>query len=168
MFIKYFITLRMTIKSGNTCDGTRIQRSADSVYFEDIGEISGICGSPNQSITYDFTDLLPEKNSINYDRLELGQYGFTSTKAVNFIILNVKGYSLQPKPVSTRSKLVFKNPDSEEVEFCLVNIQGRMVMNMFTTSNQLWIDASVIRSGAYVFKLKTEQKLLNKGKIIVL
>lgn len=162
------IYLRWTIKSGNTCDGTIIQRSTDSIYFEQIGEISGICGSPNQSITYDFTDMQPEKNSINYYRLELGQYGYTSKVAIDFIILNEDGYSLQPNPVSTRSKLVFENPDNNEVEFCLIDIQGRMAMNMFTTSNQFWIDASMIQSGTYIFKLMTEQKLLTKGKLVVL
>jgi len=162
------VFLRWTIKGGNTCDGTRIQQSVDNIYFEEIGDIPGVCGSADEPVTYDFTDSLPEKNRINYYRLELGLIGLTSPMAVDFIILNESGYSIQPNPVTSRSKLVFENPENEEIEFCLIDARGRMVMNEFTTSNHVWIDRNMTRSGSYVFKLRKDQKLLNKGKLVVL
>lgn len=162
------VYLRWTIKGGNTCDGTRIQRSADQLNYVEIGEISGICGSPDLPVTYDFTDSLPEKNRINYYRLELGQYGFTSPLAVELIILNDDGYALHPNPLSTRSKLSFANPGAETLRFTLVNIQGKTVLQQSTNSNQLWIEGGRLRSGVYVFKLRSETKLFARGKLVVL
>jgi hypothetical protein len=163
-----YVFLRWTIKGGNTCDGTLIKRSFDNTNFDVIGEISGICGSPDLPVTYDFTDSLPGKNRINYYRLELGQYGHTTAKSIEYIILNDEGYSIQPNPVASRSKIVFDNPDGEKIEFCLIDTQGKMVMNMFTTSNHVWIDRQGIPGGMYVFKLRNEQQVLTKGKIVVL
>ncbi|MDT8394492.1 MAG: T9SS type A sorting domain-containing protein [Bacteroidales bacterium] len=163
-----YVYLRWTIKSGNTCDGTLIKRSTDNVYYDVIGEISGICGSPDQPVTYDFTDSLPQKNRTNYYRLELGQYGNTSAKAIDVITLNDDGYSIQPNPVASRSKIVFKNPDGEELEFCLIDARGRMVMNRFTTSGQVWIDRNDIPGGMYVFKLRKGETVMTKGKVLVL
>ena len=72
------ITLRWTFRSGSLCEGTQIERSADGLTFNKIGEIPGICGNPGSAFTYTFVDSFPNVNTVNYYRLELGNFGFTS------------------------------------------------------------------------------------------
>jgi len=159
------IFLRWTISAGNTCDGTRIQRSVDGIIYEEIGEIPGVCGSPDQSITYDFTDTAPVRNRVNYYRLELGLLGLTSAEAVEFIILNNEGYSIQPNPVFDKSIFLFDNPDGEEHELCLTDMSGKVVMTMLTTSDRFIIDGNLLRAGNYIFKLRKDGVILKTGKI---
>ena len=71
------VLLSWSIMQGNTCNGIQILHSTDSINFSQISSIEGICGSTQQSISYSFTDLSPEKNANNYYRLQLGGLGFS-------------------------------------------------------------------------------------------
>lgn len=82
--VRNTIRLNWTIIGGNTCNGTLIQRSSDGNTFETIGEIAGICGSPEVDVPYVFIDENPEANQTNYYRLELGSQGFTTPLKVDF------------------------------------------------------------------------------------
>jgi hypothetical protein len=162
------VFLRWTIKAGFTCDGTRIQWSEDGVSFEKVGEIPGVCGSPNQSVTYDFTDTVPQYNRMNYYRLDMGILGFSSNVFVEVIRLNEEGYSLNPNPVVDISTLLFNNPDNESHEVCLVNMNGELVYNEITNSNKVEIDRALLSSGTYIFKILKGNELKVRGKLIVL
>lgn len=162
------VFLRWTIKAGNTCDGTRIQRSEDGVAFEKIGEIPGVCGSPSQSVTYDFRDTIPLYNKMNYYRLELGILGFSTPVFVEVIRLNDEGYSLNPNPVVDISNLLFDNPDNESHEVCLINMSGEVVYNIVTTSNRVEIERDFLSAGTYIFKILKGNELKARGKLIVI
>jgi hypothetical protein len=86
------VFLRWTITAGNTCEDTDIERSSDGISYERVGLIGGICGSPDQSITYEFTDTLPLFNRTAYYRLKLGYYGYSSPQTVKINRFNESGY----------------------------------------------------------------------------
>ena len=168
MQIDDHVFLRWTIKSGNTCTGTRIEHSTGGTGFLKIGEISGICGSPDQPTTYEYIDSMPVPNRMNYYRLEMSLLGYSSPVIVEVIFLNDGGYSIQPNPVVSQSRLVFDNPDNEAFEFCLIDQQGRQVVNKFTNNNYVIIDRNLIRSGMYIFKILKDNSIRIKGKVVVM
>ncbi len=162
------VFLRWTIEAGNTCQGTRIERSGDGQSFEEIGEIPGVCGSPDQPISYEYTDKEPLRNSTNYYRLEMGFLGYTSVVAVDFIILNDEGYSLQPNPVTSTSKLLFDNPDGADARLYIYDSTGRQVMEYITNESHIYIDGNFFVSGFYAFRIIIGGSLKSVGKFIVI
>ena len=74
------VYLSWEIMGGGQCNGIQILRSTDSLNYVEIGDVQGVCGSPDFAQQYDFTDESPVENSINYYRLELGVQGFSSTQ----------------------------------------------------------------------------------------
>ena len=162
------VYLRWTISAGNTCSGPRIEHSSDGIAFKKIGEIPGVCGSPDVSVTYDFTDSVPLPNRRNYYRLEMGVLGLSSPAMVEVVFLNEDGYSVQPNPVTAQSRFVFENEDGEEHEFCLIDTYGRQVMNVITSDDHLTIDRQLLSPGTYVFKLILDGQVRAIGKLMVI
>ena len=84
----------------------------DKINFNQIGEISGICGSKFEKISYSFEHPNPIKNRINYYRLALGGLGFSDTISIE--ILDFKyGYQVRPNPMKmalSKSKELYPNP----------------------------------------------------------
>lgn len=162
------VFLRWTISSGNTCDGTKIERSEDGISFYKIGEIPGVCGSPDKPITYDFTDMEPVKNRVNYYRLQLGFLGITSSKTVDFIMLGDEGYSIHPNPFSESAVFLFNNPDGEGYELSIFNDRGQLMINYITSENKIQLDRNSISAGTYIFRLSTAGTVVITGKFVVI
>jgi hypothetical protein len=162
------VFIRWTITAGNTCEDTYIERSADGSTYERIGLIGGICGSPDQSITYDFTDLVPLVNRTSWYRLVLGYYGFSSPKTVEFTRFNEKGFLLAPNPFSDFTRLAFENKDSEEHKLVIIDMQGNIVEEMMTTGDEFLIQSLNKTAGVYIFQVMTAGQVIYQGKLIVL
>jgi hypothetical protein len=59
------VELKWTIKKGNSCDGISILRSKDSLRFNEIGTIPGICDSPDFAESFQFSNNNPIQNQTN-------------------------------------------------------------------------------------------------------
>jgi hypothetical protein len=162
------VLLRWTIEKGNTCEDTYVERSQDGIYFERIGLIGGICGSPDASITYDFYDSLPLLNRDNYYRLMLGQYGFTSIKSVEFINYSDKGFILGPNPFTDFTTFRFENEKNEEFTIIISDIMGRKLYQSSTTSNEIVIRKNDLGSGLFLYRLLKTGNVISEGKLLSL
>ncbi len=125
--VKNSIQLNWVILGGNTCNGTLIQRSTDGFSFETIGEIAGICGSPDVDVPYVFTDENPLPNQPNYYRLELGSQGYTTPLIIEFFPLNENGYSLILDRTNDKAQIFFNNPDQLTTSFALYTLEGKII-----------------------------------------
>lgn len=97
------VNLTWEIAKGSSCNGTTIQRSADGINFYDIGEIQGICGSPDADQTFNFADESPIPFSRNYYRLLFGSSGYSTMIYVEFAF--VLDYIALENPFSSTSQL---------------------------------------------------------------
>jgi hypothetical protein len=161
------VFLRWTITAGNTCEDTHIERSSDGISYERIGLIGGICGSPDQSITYEFTDTLPLFNHTSYYRLKLGYYGFSSPQTVKINRFNESGYQLAPNPFSDFTRLAFENDEEEEHKLIISDMNGRIVQEMMTTGDEFIIRRLDMNSGLYFFRVFSQDQVLYSGKLVV-
>lgn len=162
------VYLDWIIKTGNTCNGIGIQRSIDSINFNTIAHIEGVCGNLNSPQPFSYIDEAPVKNRINYYRLELGGKGFTRALAIEFIDLSNETYQLRPNPCSQQTRLYFDNPGKEVVSFNLYHQNAKELYNEKLNGEYIDIDTSTLSSGIYVFTISNQQtKLLTAGKIIV-
>lgn len=161
------VFLRWTITAGNTCQDTYVERSErPDGGFQRIGLIGGICGSPSESITYDFRDTMPMPNRTVYYRLQLGDWGFTSAKAVEYIQYNAQGYVLAPNPFRESTRLIYENPDQNEYRLVIMDAKGTIVQEIRDETGDMIVSGINLSSGMYHFRMMSEEKLMFSGKMI--
>ena len=164
------IFLSFTIKGGNTCTGTGIERSADGIYFTRIGEIPGVCGSASSDETYSFTDNSPVPNTINYYRVELGLLsGFYSDAIpVNYVDLGAYGFKVFPNPVIQQSVIYFSNDKKELFDFRIFNLRGKLVQQKYLKEAFVELTANEFPAGVYHYQLLLKNEIKYSGKIVFL
>lgn len=162
------VLLRWTIRSANTCNGTRIYRSEDGLNFNQIGAIDGICGSPTESLSYSFVDQNPLPNKENYYRLDLVGIGFSEIIQTTYYVISSDGYLLFPNPSAESNRLIFQNPSNQLMKLESLDIFGNIIHRNETNSNSFVIPSASFSVGIYYFKLieEDETKVIN-GKFEV-
>lgn len=134
------VRLNWIITGGETCSGIVIQRSLDGLFFETIGKIDGICGSPDVDVPYVFVDPAPAENQQNTYRLELGTQGYSDVRSVEFVPLNNQGFNVRYDIVSRTATIFFQNDLNDRVDFALYSINGAKVAEGFTNGNSIALD----------------------------
>lgn len=161
------VLLQWTISSGKTCNGTFIQRSADTVNFETIGEIPGICGSSETPVPYTFTDESPIPNQVNYYRLELGGQGYSRILAIPYFEYGNTGSIVIPNPVSTQSRIYFENKTEKPYLFSLFNYSGQLVRQSKGNDSSVLLDVTGLSAGAYLYSIQLPDRKPINGKVII-
>ena len=121
------VRLNWVITGGETCSGIIIQRSTDGQFFETIGKIDGICGSPDVDVPYVFMDESPAENQQNTYRLELGTQGYSDVRTVEYVPLNDDGFNVRYNIVSRSATIYLQNDLNDRVDFVLYAINGAKV-----------------------------------------
>ncbi len=163
---KVYITC--IISAGNTCNGINVLRSTDSVEFSIIGNVSGVCGSNDFPITYDFVDENPVINKPMYYQLEFG--GFAPSEIIRLLIIdyNSNGYQVRPQPASEEARIYFENPANSEFGITLYSSSGKTILQEKTTRNFFDLSLVNIPSGLYGFRISDNPlKPAIIGKILV-
>lgn len=162
------IYLNWTVAAGTTCNGIDIYRSGDNLNFNHIGRIPGVCGNNSSPVSYSFTDENPIPNNTNYYRLELGNFGYSTTISHDFISIQNNEFQIRPHPVTSESKIYFNNSTKKECEFILYNLNGVKHLRLSTTENFFPISKDFLPSGIYVFTIAPVGSLPKiKGRLII-
>ncbi len=159
------IFLRFTFKSGSLCDGIRIDRSDDGVVFNQIGDIPGICGRPDVPFTYTYTDSFPNKNAMNFYRLELGNYGFTSSLGVEYLTVGDEGFVVLSSPGN--AELLIANPPARNAEVFIFDAQGRFFRSFNVNERRFSLLSGREGRGVYFFRIVYENNAEVSGKFLV-
>jgi len=155
------VRLSWVISGGNTCSGIIIQRSIDGQFFETIGEIDGICGSPDVDVPYVFLDPNPVSNKSNYYRLELGTQGYSTPVVIEFVPLNNEGYSVTYDMVSRVATVYFENDSNENASYRLISISGRLVYENNTSNAKITLNLSPYAAQIYLLSININNKTIN-------
>ena len=159
------VLLAWTIKSGSVCNGIQIYRSTieDSINFELIEDIQGVCGDLSSPVAYTFTDENPLQNQVNYYKLLLGGQEFSEVLGIEVLLIPSNTYLLKPHPIVSSSSLYFYNSNNNDVELKVFDDFGSVVYKNQTNSNRFILDSSMISSGLYYFTLenKSNKSIIN-------
>ena len=165
------VLLAWTIKSGSVCNGIQIHRSSseDSINFELIEDIQGVCGNLSSPVSYTFTDYNPFQNQFNYYKLLLGGQEVSNVLGIEVLFIPSNSYLLKPHPISSNSELYFENANNNSFELKVFDDFGKVVYKNETNSNRFTLDSSMISSGLYYFTLenKSNKNIIN-GKALFL
>lgn len=160
------VLLKWAIQEGETCNGILITRSIDSLFFDVIGEIGGVCGDPNFQQPYSFIDEHPPKNKTIYYKLELGISDFSNIISTEVISKNESGYQVRPQPMGSGGRIYFNNPEYKKWEISIYQISGQFIRKLFTQQNYFELRTEEWSEGMYYFVL-TQNEMIIKGKIII-
>jgi hypothetical protein len=162
------IFLAWTIKAGSTCDGIQIFRSADSLNFDKISEIPGVCGDVFESRSYSFTDNTPEKNRVNFYKIGLNENGFSQIVSVDLIVFSNNGYQVRPNPIVNESIIKFENSNHQMHELCVYSLNGSKILQIKTSNDYFSVNRANLSPGIYAFTISsTEQIQQITGKFSV-
>lgn len=162
------VYLSWIIGRGNTCNGITIERSTDNLSFVEVGNIAGVCGSPDFAQSYSWTDEHPVKNKVNYYRLELGLQGYSDVRSVEYIYVGADGFQLRPNPVVDHSLLLFNNRQGHLHRLEIYSVGGGLIEQKESNSNEFNISAAEMQAGVYLLQLtNTQTGKVSSGKVIV-
>lgn len=167
--IKGKVFLTWTIRAGNICVGVEVLRSVNSVDFEFIGGVEGVCGNLSFASNYSFTDHSPVKNQVNYYKLNLGGEGFSEIRSIEIFDTSENGYLIIPHPISDLSKIRFSNDAGLLTTLRVYSLGGNLVLLEHTQLNYFEISNTRLEKGHYLFQLSSEvesEPII--GKMIVL
>ncbi len=155
------------ISSGSTCNGIDILRSTDSLNYEIIGNIAGVCGSTSHPVSYQFEDSNPQINAPNYYKLELGGFGFTGAIAIT--IRNVEEGKVQvfPNPANQLTQVSFKNPVNQKYQLSIRNLAGELIFIKETTRDYFDVNVANWNSGYYAIQLYSEESNATKVGVLM-
>jgi hypothetical protein len=162
------VYLSCIISSGNTCNGIDVLRSIDSLNFDVVGHIGGICGNSLTPTPYNFIDKTPIKNRISYYKLEFGGYGFTKIISVHVIDTEEFGFQIRPNPANYKTTIYFENTENDEYQLSLYNMNGIEVLSQSTSTNQFELQIGNLLSGIYIFTISKDRYKQKKiGRLVV-
>lgn len=146
------VRLQWTIKEGRTCNDIRIERAGNAKNFSYLGLISGVCGAPDQSVTYRYVDSIPLQNQVNYYRLEMGSQGYSEPVSIETRMYNNKEYIIKGNPSISGIEILFKNEKAQMFEFRVFDMRGHLVVEESTSSDRIKLPTNDLRSGMYIFR----------------
>ncbi len=161
------IQLRWIISAGETCNGTFIQRSTDTINWEIIGDIPGVCGSSSTAVPYNFIDDNPASNTINFYRLELGGQGYSPVIGIPFYEYSEKGFVLIPNPARESAMLYFSTSVTEAFDISLFNISGNLIQQYSGTGGSQKLNVISLPQGIYPFVIMRQNKRNVSGKLLI-
>lgn len=162
------VLLTWTVKAGNTCNGIQVLRGTDSLNFVPIGSIEGICGSIQENVPYEFTDVSPEKNALNYYRLLLGGVGYSKIISVDIVDISENNYLLRPNPIVDTSELHFKNDAANEIVIRVYNEMGSEVKKYITLEEMILLDRRDYQKGIFFFIIYDQARSATvKGRFVI-
>lgn len=146
------IVLKWVIKGGKQCNGTWVFRADESLVFEEINHVEGICGDFTEDETYTYFDPEPISNRYNYYKLEMGFQGLTDTIVVFFEDFGSDGYLLLTQP-NGNYRILFSNDNNREARLQLFDVSGKLMFEESGMSNDFILEPTGWRAGVYVFRI---------------
>ncbi|HKR04125.1 MAG TPA: T9SS type A sorting domain-containing protein [Bacteroidia bacterium] len=136
------------------------------------GGTNCIISSPTFQVIIPPTIVYSDTAIVNSPPTIIGSGGIVTTlcTTVGIPILQSSIFNLQfsPNPLTTRSKLTFKNPNKEKFLFTLYDITGRVTESVSTTNNEIILTKGSKQAGVYLFNLVNEKTGERwNGKIVI-
>lgn len=143
------VQVEVTLSAGYTCNGIVITRSTDSLLFETIGLIGGVCGDSAASVSYSFTDSFPPTNQRLFYQLLLGGRIATDTRQVVVYDFQERPLIVSPNPAADWVEVRFEAAVGTSEQLILRNASGNMVQNIESEDGFARFDVRHLPPGNY-------------------
>ena len=162
------VLMYWTVDSGSTCNGITIWHSADSLNYEEIGNIGGVCGSNSSPTPYNFTDKSPQLNKVNYYKLRLGYAQFTEVKTITIKYTEPGKLFVYPNPSIDQTVIEFNNDHLDHYTLVVSNNLGNVVYRREEViEGKILLSTAGWDSGTYFVTLSDNNGRILKEKLII-
>ena len=160
------IYMSWTTRAGFTCTDIHIEVSRDSTAgFQRKGTYFGVCGDTSEK-NYTYVLEYPHNNTLNYLKLELGNYGYSYM--ISELVIYVQNEVLVlPYPAIASSILHFQNRSNSEVEIFLYASVGTLIKTIKTVGKSIRLSDVNLPIGFVVYEIRNENTAAVRGKFLV-
>ncbi len=147
-------------------DYFEVERSLDGISFESIGSVDGL-GTSIVSTTYEFLDVNPTMNKVNYYRLR--QVDFDGSPAYSPVLaVNMNSFeSINVYPNPTNSLVVIESKD-KEIEFVRIeNLLGEVMYESKSISSKVALNVLNYQAGTYIVQVWSDGTLVKSERLVV-
>ncbi len=161
--------LYWVVDSGATCNGIDILRSGDSLNYNKVGEILGVCGSANTAVSYSFIDLHPNINSQNYYKLQLGLGIFSDVRVLFIKYIEPGKLIVKRNPSGDKISLEFNNDNLGTLSLAIFDNSGRSIYSLNEIEvGEITLYNSDFSTGIYYYSIfNKDRTTLFKGKLVL-
>ncbi len=161
------IYMSWTTRAGFTCTDIHIEVSRDSTEgFQRKGTYFGVCGDASEK---DYTYVLenPHYNTLNYLKLELGNYGYSYV--ISELVIYIQNEVLiSPHPATESSVIHFKNTGEDELEIVFYSSSGQFITSIKTIDKYVALRDAVLPRGLVIYEIRKSDSVPIRGKFLVL
>ncbi len=150
------VRVEVTLQAGFTCNGIQLLRSADSVQFETIGLIGGVCGSSTEEVSYDFFDPQPLDGRKHFYSLLLGGRIPSEVLSIRLLDFNKIGFVMGPNPAREQVQLRFDNSSEQLMVIHLISLQGQSFYSIETKNSEAQLNVVSLPAGLYFVRLQNQ------------
>jgi len=164
------VGVTFTLGVGSFCYGAQLERTIDTMNlegFQQIGEITGVCGHQDFETTYTLWDDTPVANRTVYYRVITG-FIPTGFVPVQFNDFGEKGHRIGPNPWTDRTTFSLSNEQQKEVEILVFEKTGRLIFSrILGRSNEVTLDRTGLHQGLYAYQLLLDGQPVGSGKMVI-
>jgi hypothetical protein len=114
-------------------------------------------------------------SNVSYSVMVTNQAGCTGSDTINISFIICSGISEEqeiemsifPNPSSDFIQLQVSDPLKNELNFLLMDVQGKVVMNEIISSQQVQFSVKDFPNGMYQYKLMDEKVMKASGKLMI-
>lgn len=161
------VELKWTFNSGETCDGTWVKHGTDTTEMETVEHVPGICGAPDQEVSYSFVHEMPVKNDTNYYSLKLGNRGNSSVIKV-FVTILKDGFVINGNPLYDNAEIILSEDYQQGVEISIFNMKGRKQYQAETTSQKFSLNRADFNKGMHIVIVRYNNGEVYRRKLMVM
>jgi len=149
------VIIDWTMIAGSTCDGIVIERSLDSILFEPVGRIFGLCGAIAEPVEYRYVDGDPPEFRKVYYRIELGGNGYSSIRSILLERLFSAEHLFVPSPVSGVGVLLLRVPPETVFSVEFWSASGMLQHRVEARGSRVEVPTDGWEPGTYLYKAST-------------
>jgi hypothetical protein len=153
-----------TTRPGFTCQDIHIELSKDSANFTRVGTYFGLCGDTAEK-HYTFTVNEPYHNTVNYIRLELGNFGYSYIISEQVIKVS-NDVLIIPHPANLTSKFYFNNEAKSLATIKFYNTSGSLIFETTTQESSFSLQDLKCTNEVLYYHIDLDG-VIKKGKVLM-
>ncbi|MGM0612065.1 MAG: T9SS type A sorting domain-containing protein [Bacteroidota bacterium] len=160
------VELKWTFNSGETCDGTYVRHGLNSTVMKTIHHVPGICGAPEQEISYSFVHEDPAPNDTNYYSLILGTRGNSSTISV-YVNDIENGFMINGQPLNDHAEIVLSEQYQKGAEILIFDMNGQKKYQQTVATKRKTLYRESLNSGMHIVIVRYKTGKTYRQKLMV-
>lgn len=145
--------INFAMKGGASCVGVQLERAGEDLVFQQVDEISGVCGGSEFVEHYSMSDSAPIEGERSLYRLVMGSQGVSTAEEFIFVVLQ-DGLAIFPNPAKESTTVKFSNPNGAEARVMITGMLGQAVFEETIATSQIRIPLNGIQSGIYFVEIQ--------------